>query len=107
MPAKASRKSPGTSAGSAGCSALASFRARCYAGARRKHSTGGDHVVLRASCSIAVTLLLAKIGVPSICLGLPLPEQPPRVSEVPPELREKHKLDPFYAKYTDYKGYPI
>jgi alpha-glucosidase len=29
------------------------------------------------------------------------------VTEVPAELREKHELDPFYAKYTDYQGYPI
>jgi alpha-glucosidase len=31
----------------------------------------------------------------------------PKVSEVPAELREALKLDPFYKKHTDYKGYPI
>ena len=30
-----------------------------------------------------------------------------KVAEVPKELREAAKLDPFYQKYTDYKGYPI
>ena len=34
-------------------------------------------------------------------------EMPPRVGPVPAELRESLKLDPFYAKHTDYKGYPI
>jgi hypothetical protein len=31
----------------------------------------------------------------------------PKVAPVPKELRESLKLDPFYQKYTDYKGYPI
>jgi alpha-glucosidase len=30
-----------------------------------------------------------------------------KVSEVPQALRESLKLDPFYKKYVDYKGYPI
>ncbi len=34
-------------------------------------------------------------------------EPEPKVSPVPEELRETLKLDPFYQKYTDYKGYPI
>lgn len=61
----------------------------------------------RSAHSIVIAILLAGIGIPGICPALPLPERPPRVTEVPPELREKYKLDPFYAKYTDYKGYPI
>ncbi|HEY7311012.1 MAG TPA: hypothetical protein VH643_16730 [Gemmataceae bacterium] len=32
---------------------------------------------------------------------------PPKVTNVPEELRETLKLDPFYTKYTEYKGYPI
>jgi hypothetical protein len=31
----------------------------------------------------------------------------PKVGSVPEKLRETLKLDPFYAKYVDYKGYPI
>lgn len=31
----------------------------------------------------------------------------PRVDDVPKELRDKLKLDPFYKKHVDYKGYPI
>lgn len=31
----------------------------------------------------------------------------PRVTPVPAEVRERYKLDPFYQKYTDYRGYPI
>jgi alpha-glucosidase len=31
----------------------------------------------------------------------------PKVTEIPAKLRESAKLDPFYQKYTDYKGYPI
>ncbi len=34
-------------------------------------------------------------------------ESAPKVSEIPKELRESAKLDPFYQKYADYKGYPI
>ena len=34
-------------------------------------------------------------------------EMPPQVVRVPAELRESLKLDPFYEKYTHYKGYPI
>jgi alpha-glucosidase len=63
--------------------------------------------MLRASLWIAGAVLLAGIDSPAIALALPLPEKPPCVTEVPPELREKYKLDPFYAKYTDYQGYPI
>ena len=61
----------------------------------------------RASWLIAAAVLTAEIGRSTIALALPLPDGPPRVTEVPPELREKHKLDPFYAKYTHYKGYLI
>src|SRR5262245_965128 len=35
------------------------------------------------------------------------PAPAPKVTEVPKELREALKLDPFYKKYTEYKGYPI
>ena len=35
------------------------------------------------------------------------PAAEPRVTEVPQALRETLRLDPFYQKYTDYKGYPI
>jgi hypothetical protein len=31
----------------------------------------------------------------------------PQVTEVPPPLREALKLDPFYKKHLDYRGYPI
>jgi hypothetical protein len=31
----------------------------------------------------------------------------PKVTAVPAKLREALKLDPFYQKYTDYRGYPI
>ncbi len=31
----------------------------------------------------------------------------PKVGPVPKKLREERKLDPFYTKYVDYKGYPI
>jgi len=34
-------------------------------------------------------------------------EPAPKVTEIPKELRESAKLDPFYQKYVDYKGYPI
>ncbi len=35
-------------------------------------------------------------------------QQPdPKVTDIPKELRESAKLDPFYQKYTDYNGYPI
>ena len=34
-------------------------------------------------------------------------EPVPKVTEVPKELRESAKLDPFYQKYTHYNGYPI
>jgi alpha-glucosidase len=56
---------------------------------------------------MAVAMLLVGFGCPGLCPALPLPEKPPRVSEVPAEVREKYKLDPFYTKYTDYQGYPI
>jgi alpha-glucosidase len=61
----------------------------------------------KASWQIAVGVLLLGCSVPEFCLALPLPEGQGRVSPVPPEVREKYKLDPFYAKYTAYKGYPI
>lgn len=57
--------------------------------------------------------LLAILLVGSLCSGplaaehLPLPESLPRVTAISPEVREKFKLDPFYEKQTDYKGYLI
>src|SRR4051812_37942572 len=35
------------------------------------------------------------------------PEPVPKVTAVPEELRKDFKLDPFYQKYTDYKGFAI
>lgn len=34
-------------------------------------------------------------------------EETPKVTDVPKALREAFKLDPFYQKHIDYKGYPI
>jgi alpha-glucosidase len=34
-------------------------------------------------------------------------DAPAKVTKVPEELREALKLDPFYTKHTEYKGYPI
>ena len=61
----------------------------------------------RSARSIVIVILLAGIWIPGTCLALPVPEKPPRAGEVPAEIRDKYKLDPFYAKYTHYKGYPI
>ncbi len=35
------------------------------------------------------------------------PEESPKVTPVPAEVREMYKLDPFYEKYTSYQGYAI
>jgi hypothetical protein len=46
-----------------------------------------------------------------ICFSRPAsgqgPSEGPKVTDVPQELREALKLDPFYQKHVDYKGYPI
>jgi alpha-glucosidase len=42
------------------------------------------------------------------CPALPLPEAlAPKVTAVSSEARERHRLDPFYEKQTDYRGYLI
>ncbi|MSQ93128.1 MAG: hypothetical protein EXR98_01080 [Gemmataceae bacterium] len=43
----------------------------------------------------------------SVAAGARCGEPAPKVTEVPKDLRESAKLDPFNQKYTDYKGYPI
>lgn len=55
-------------------------------------------------CADILGLTLLLFG----CIGGSLGNEPaPRVTPVPRELRESAKLDPFYQKYIDYKGYPI
>lgn len=51
--------------------------------------------------------LVAVIVLAMTSLVLPAQEPEAKVTDVPKELRESAKLDPFYQKYIDYKGYPI
>src|SRR5688500_3056955 len=58
--------------------------------------------------SIVAGIWIAALSLSSNAADDPQPaDAPAKVTEVTQELREKYKLDPFYAKYTDYKGYPI
>jgi alpha-glucosidase len=47
------------------------------------------------------------IAVGLTAIRLPADDGAVKIADVPEELRRTLKLDPFYAKYTDYKGYPI
>lgn len=51
--------------------------------------------------------LVAVIVLAMTSLVVPAQEPEAKVTDVPKELREAAKLDPFYQKHIDYKGYPI
>ena len=65
---------------------------------------------------LAATILLMLVALPSRLLAQSTPAGSAstaakgagdQVGPVPPELREKLKLDPFYAKYLDAGGLPV
>src|SRR5262245_8909609 len=74
---------------------------------KKEQASDGDRAMHRANWPIAIGALLVAFVRSGLCPALPLPEQPPKVTEVPQALRERYNLDPFYEKCTDYKGYPI
>lgn len=55
---------------------------------------------------LVLVLIIAGLAGPSFG-DVKEPAVIPKVGPVPKELRESLHLDPFYAKYIDYKGYPI
>jgi hypothetical protein len=66
----------------------------------------GDRLRLRAILVLAAVLaggLLRADDPPRP----PDPEVRPKVGEVPAEVREKYKLDPFYKKYASAGGLPV
>src|SRR5262245_10872623 len=59
---------------------------------------------------LPVLLLLLALAVPPAQADEPKGDDKPaapKVTEVPKELRESLKLDPFYKKYVDAKGLPV
>ena len=59
------------------------------------------------SDSIVPALIVVVLASFQAAAGEEEPQRSPQVGPVPAELRQRLKLDPFYEKYTDYKGYPI
>src|SRR5262245_46024183 len=47
------------------------------------------------------------VGLALCALGAAPPDGPPRVTPVPAHVREALRLDPFYQKFTHYKGLPV
>lgn len=62
-----------------------------------------------ANWLIAIAMLVATLSASRVCLAdePPPADDSPQVTAVPQPVREKYDLDPFYARYTDYKGYAI
>lgn len=68
------------------------------------------HGLMSCRCDVLILAALTALGANQSLLAVDdakPADVPPKVGPVPNELRESLKLDPYYEKYTDYRGYPI